>query len=344
MSDFDVHPDDMNDPWDLDERAVEDVLAGRAPRGRDDLDHLAAAVRDVRAEAVAHPPRVDAQLAHAFAHGMDAAEPADEPAAALAPAAGEPATGTPHPWIGGLRRRSRRMVAMLSTLLGSVVAKVALGTAAAVAGVGGAHAAGVVDVPGLPDRAEGAVAGEQVEVEEEAEAEEAEDVENDETEGTEPEDAEADTDDVATEEEGNGDAENGDAEPGVDGEEVSDWASNPDEHEDVPDPRDGGPDFGQHVRDQAIEGTPAEDVVPDDAGPPEGAGPPDHAGPPSDDDEGNDEATTETDETASEQADGAGEQADDQDGAAEQGADNAPDGAGPPDDAGPPSDAGNGRP
>jgi hypothetical protein len=49
--------------------------------------------------------------------------------------------------------RRGRMLTVLSTALTTLTGKVVLGTAIAAAGVGAAHSAGVVDVPGLPDNA-----------------------------------------------------------------------------------------------------------------------------------------------------------------------------------------------
>jgi hypothetical protein len=113
------------------------------------------------------------------------------------------------------------MLETLGAFVATLTGKVVLGTAAVAASVGGAHAAGVVDVPGLPDR------------------------------GTVVVDAPA-VDEAADQSGSRPDVETGQpADPGVDGSSVSDRATSDE-------PQDDGKAFGTSVADEATDGTPAE--------------------------------------------------------------------------------------
>ena len=115
------------------------------------------------------------------------------------------------------------MLEALSAFVATLAGKVVLGTAAVAVSVGGAHAAGVVDVPGLPDRA--------------------------------PATIDAPTGDDAVDQSGSRpDVETGQpAGPGVDGTSVSDRATSGE-------PQEDGRTFGTSIADEATDGTPAEDL------------------------------------------------------------------------------------
>src|SRR5919106_152600 len=111
----------------LDDRTVEQLLAGRLDRERADLQALASFVTTLRSASGSVPSLVRPELLAIFetvaAHQV-------------------PRTS-----------RRRRMLEALSAFVATLAGKVVIGTAAVAVSVGGAHAAGVVDVPGLPDRA-----------------------------------------------------------------------------------------------------------------------------------------------------------------------------------------------
>jgi hypothetical protein len=174
-------------------------------------DRLAAFTRELsQASDLAEPKVVRSELATVFEHGV-LHDVSTVPAADL-------------PTI----RRRKRILTTLSGVLATITGKVVLGTAVAAASVGAAHAAGVVDVPGLPDTTP-AVETPDVEV-------------------------------PAPDEAGNGrpDSDGGPPgttgapdSPGVDGDEVSDRATNGE-------PQEDGKEFGTSIADEATEGTPAE--------------------------------------------------------------------------------------
>lgn len=192
-------------PAEIDDSPVDDLLA-RCPdgdlAGRGELAALVAELRTLQDRPA--PPVVRPELAVAFATGQvpclgtAATEPSNEPTS-----------------------RRQRMLTALGTFLATLTGKVVLGTAAAAASVGAAHAVGVVDVPGLPDKA--AV----VELP-----------------------AVEDTGDNRPD--GRSDVESGQpSSPGVDGGAVSDRATSGE-------PREDGKAFGTSVAEEAVEGTPAD--------------------------------------------------------------------------------------
>lgn len=140
--------------------------------------------------------------------------------------------------------RRRRMLTVLGTALTTLTGKVVLGTAIAAAGVGAAHSSGVVDVPGLPDKAPA--------VESPA--------------------VDTPASDHAVDSPGGGDAPDGrgagndslaPGDAGVDGDEVSDRATSGE-------PQEDGREFGTSIAEDATSGTPADGAVGGtDAGQPE---------------------------------------------------------------------------
>lgn len=122
----------------LDERSAEALLGGRLSGHAPDAD-IASFVAEMRSEYV--KPRsvpVRMELAEVFASGVNA-DRGEVPAADTDPTVQPPS-------------RRRTMLTSLSTFVATLTGKIVLGTAVAAAGVGSAHAAGAVDVPGLPDR------------------------------------------------------------------------------------------------------------------------------------------------------------------------------------------------
>lgn len=195
----------------LDDRMVERLLAGRLDRERADLQALSSFVDTLREASTTVPAVARPELVAIFQTGLISGElPPD--------VAGQP---TSH----GSRRR--RMLETLSAFVATLTGKVVLGSAAVAASVGGAHAAGVVDVPGLPDRGSAVV------------------------------DVPAVVDapvvpDAADPAGSRPDADTGQpADPGVDGSSVSDRATSGE-------PQEDGRSFGTSVADEATEGTPAE--------------------------------------------------------------------------------------
>jgi hypothetical protein len=155
LSDFDVHPDDMDSERplpQLSDREVECILDGQVPAHRHDVEALAGLFEDLRATRAAASPRPDADLAAVFAHGL----PEDHPPAPSWAAPSWAARSDPEPRrrAGRERGRWRPLGALVrsGTLLGTVAGKLMVAAAIAAASVGGAQVTGVVDVPGLPDR------------------------------------------------------------------------------------------------------------------------------------------------------------------------------------------------
>lgn len=192
----------------LDDRTIEQLLAGRLDRERADLQALSSFITTLRSASTTAPAVVRPELVAIFETGQ---------------AAGEVSPKATHQPISRTSRR-RRMLETLSAFVATLTGKVVLGTAAVAASVGGAHAAGVVDVPGLPDR------------------------------GTVVVDAPA-VDEAADQSGSSPDVETGQpADPGVDGDNVSDRATSGE-------PQDDGKEFGTSVADEATDGTPAEDLA-----------------------------------------------------------------------------------
>lgn len=131
------------------------------------------------------------------------------------------------------KSRRHRMLTVLSTALTTLTGKVVLGTAIAAAGVGAAHSAGVVDVPGLPDKAPAV-----------------------ESPAVETPDSDHAVDSPGGDGSSNGTANDGSApgDPGVDGDEVSDRATSGE-------PQEDGREFGTDIAEDATEGTPADGSV-----------------------------------------------------------------------------------
>jgi hypothetical protein len=129
------------------DRAADDLLTGRVPGCDGDLTSLAVFVAAVRSTYTQTGPRtVAATLTAIFEAGLtpDAGDGPVDAAIPLPPAAADRPTQR--------TSRRRRMLTALSAFLATLTGKVVLGAAVVAASVGGAHAAGVVDVPGLPDR------------------------------------------------------------------------------------------------------------------------------------------------------------------------------------------------
>ncbi len=195
----------------LDDDTIEQLLAGRPIGERADLQALSSFVDTLRSASTTVPAVVRPELVAIFEACLATGE---VPSVA---ASDQPIPRSP---------RRRRMLEALAAFVATLAGKVVLGTAAVAAGVGGAHAAGVVDVPGLPDRTPSAVV-----------------------------DAPA-VDDPADQSDDHSrpDVETGEPDdPGVDGSTVSDRATSGE-------PQEDGKAFGSSVADEATEGTPAEDL------------------------------------------------------------------------------------
>ena len=122
---------------DFDEHTVEELMTGRYRGRRSDLRALAACLSVTREELVnsrGPAPSADvAQIIHSGLATRRARRAAQRAAARRA-----------------MRRRG--ILAGASTLLTTFAGKVLFGAVAVAAGVGGVHATGVMEVPGLPDR------------------------------------------------------------------------------------------------------------------------------------------------------------------------------------------------
>jgi hypothetical protein len=181
-------------------------------------DRLAAFLHQLgQVDDLPRPRVVRPELAAIFEHGV--------------PAGGTGLLGADLP-----RTRRRRMLTALSTALTTLTGKVVLGTAIAAAGVGAAHSAGVVDVPGLPDNAPAVESP-----------------------------ADTPASDHAVDGQGGDGASNGGGaandsgapgDPGVDGDEVSDRATSGE-------PQEDGREFGTSIAEDATSGTPADGRVGD---------------------------------------------------------------------------------
>lgn len=117
----------------------------------DDLADVAAIVHDLRSAYLRDEPMPRHPALLAFT-----AMPLDENGEPLVTAVSNAHGSAPQ--TAGLpnrepTRKRNRMLESVSALVATVAGKVVLGTAVAAASVGGLHAADVVDVPGLPDRA-----------------------------------------------------------------------------------------------------------------------------------------------------------------------------------------------
>lgn len=151
MAESGDHTDEMHTRrYDLNEQAMEDILAGRAPSA--ELADLAELVQAVRSSAVStRAPRPSAELQSVLAEGLTT-DKGDLPETAGSNVA-EPAGQVFRlpKW-----RRPKTMLELIASKVAafSLAAKVGLGTAVAAASVTGAGAAGV-----LPGPAQDAVAG-----------------------------------------------------------------------------------------------------------------------------------------------------------------------------------------
>ncbi|MPZ61277.1 MAG: hypothetical protein GEU93_08270 [Propionibacteriales bacterium] len=192
----------------LDDRIVEQLLAGRLSGERPDLQELSVFVTALHSMPTTLPTVVRPELAAIFETGLAPGNGELSPVVA-----DQPIRQTP---------RSRRMLKALSAFVATLAGKAVLGTATVAVGVGGAHAAGVVDVPGLPDRAPATV-------------------------------VDAPADDTDTPEQGD-DRSGRPADPGVDGGSVSERSTSGE-------PQEDGKAFGTSVAEEATDGTPAEDVA-----------------------------------------------------------------------------------
>ncbi len=135
----------------LSEVEIEQLLVGSGPHADVGLSDLAEALAAIRAEYVAPdlPP-----VGVALREFVDLDLIAGQGSLPAASAPGPVVQVTRLPRRGGFAVRRRRAVATVSTFLGTLAGKIALGASVAMAATGGAHIAGVVDVPGLPDIAE----------------------------------------------------------------------------------------------------------------------------------------------------------------------------------------------
>lgn len=159
MSPDDVFPDEMRTHRSFDDHTVEELVAGRCPDDRDELEALAALTRGMRAAyRNGPPPRMRGQLT-AFVESplTDKGEqPATAGSKAHGPGLVAQASGLPK-LRETTRRKTAAMLTALGTFLTTLTGKAVLGATVAAAAAGGLHAADVVDVPVLPDRASEAV-------------------------------------------------------------------------------------------------------------------------------------------------------------------------------------------
>ena len=133
-----VSPVEMRTYRSFDDHTVEELLSGRCPEGRDELEALAALTRSVRTAYRRGPqPQMREQLAAYIESPLT--DPGHQPS-----------------WRDATRRKTAAMLTAVSTFVATITGKIVLGTAVTAAAVGGLHAADAVDVPGLPDRASSA--------------------------------------------------------------------------------------------------------------------------------------------------------------------------------------------
>jgi hypothetical protein len=151
VSDFDVHADgmDIERPLQFSDREVESLLRRRIPAERQEVDALVAVIGTLRSTRRGPRPRAGADLTAVFAHGLpEHCSPA--PSWAIPP---DPALPPVRTASRRARRKPRRALTGLSAVLGTLGGKLMIAGAIAAASVGGAQVTGVIDVPGLPDRA-----------------------------------------------------------------------------------------------------------------------------------------------------------------------------------------------
>lgn len=150
MADDDVPLPEMH--WFRPHRDEIDVVLGDDQGLDDDLSDVAAIVHDLRSTYLSDDrlPRLPALAAFTGA-------PLDDNGDPLVTAASNAHGSAPQ--MAGLPNRApdsegrSTMKKALAAVTATIAAKIALGTAVAAASVAGLHAAAVVDVPGLPDRA-----------------------------------------------------------------------------------------------------------------------------------------------------------------------------------------------
>jgi hypothetical protein len=126
----------------IDDELVDDLLAGRVPRGHDGFGHVAAFAADLRHAFGSAAEHSTAPVASVLAEARHSTDKGDLPATAASNAYGPVATRQ----VAGLPNWRRRS-AMFSTFLGSTIAKVALGVSCATAAVGAAGAANALPAP-----------------------------------------------------------------------------------------------------------------------------------------------------------------------------------------------------
>jgi hypothetical protein len=216
---------------DIDEQIADDLLAGRYAGNSDELQEFAAWLNQLRGATAGQlsVPQPSSELQHLFDTGEfpQGSRRVRREAARVA----------------SRRRLTRRTLTGTSALAVTLAGKTLIGAVAVAAGLGGAHATGVVDIPGLPDRVPPAVEAPPVDVPP-ADAPPAD---------VPPADAppadDSDDDQSTT----NSDGETGaDADrPGVDGDNVSDRATSGE-------PAEDGKSFGKSVSEEAVDGTSGE--------------------------------------------------------------------------------------
>lgn len=152
MSKSNVHKGGMNIDRmlaQLTDREVDKLLDGRYPVQGHDIEALVAAIEKLRSAQGDAQPQVGADLAAVFSHGL-AADGSAPPEWALPP---DPDERVPTvSWRARLRTRTTRAMTVLGVPLGTLAGNLMIAAAVAAAGIAGFYAAGVVGVPGLPDR------------------------------------------------------------------------------------------------------------------------------------------------------------------------------------------------
>jgi hypothetical protein len=130
-----------------------EALLGDDVAPGDDLVDVATIVHDIRSVYL-HDERLPRGPALAAFTAAPRGEPADPAPAALVGAQGRAPQTALLPSRAEPADGSRRSIRAVGVLTAGLAGKVVLGAALVAASVGGLHAAGAVDVPGLPDRAD----------------------------------------------------------------------------------------------------------------------------------------------------------------------------------------------